>query len=183
MSYKNPIEEAAYQKSYRKNHKEELASKRKERYAMCPEKLHEINSRSNGKHKYERRVTRQKYYEKNKKQILEYARKYRTEHRSEIIEKLKKYYSENKDIFAGYNLKRHYGITKERYGIMLIEQGGVCAICGGPSNDRGSYHVDHDHRTGIVRGLLCGGCNSGLGFFKDDQSLMKIAIEYLSDRG
>lgn len=75
-----------------------------------------------------------------------------------------------------------YGITIEQYEEMLENQGGVCAICGSPPpND---YHkrlnVDHCHSTGLVRGLLCRGCNQGLGNFRDDIDLMLNGISYLS---
>lgn len=81
-------------------------------------------------------------------------------------------------------LKRKYGITLEQYEIMLVDQGGVCAICGGPHVGTGdAYHVDHDHQTGGVRGLLCGTCNTGLGQFKDSSAVMEKAISYLRKFG
>ena len=57
--------------------------------------------------------------------------------------------------------KRLYGITVEEYDIILVFQGGVCALCGAPPKTM-RLAVDHDHKTGIVRGLLCGLCNRGL---------------------
>lgn len=79
-------------------------------------------------------------------------------------------------------LKYEYGITLEQYNKMLVKQEGCCAICGSPSpNRKGSdyFHVDHCHNTGTVRGLLCNGCNLGLGSFKDSQKSLENAIEYL----
>lgn len=61
-------------------------------------------------------------------------------------------------------------------------QGGVCAICLGPpaEGDRGDrLHVDHDHVTGEVRGLLCSHCNTALGKFRDDPARLRRAAEYL----
>jgi len=73
-------------------------------------------------------------------------------------------------------LKRKYGMTKTQYKKMLKGQGGACAICG----DAGRHLVvDHDHATAQVRGLLCGGCNSGLGFFADSIPSLKKAAKYL----
>lgn len=57
-----------------------------------------------------------------------------------------------------------YGLSWEEYLLLLEGQDGVCAICHQPS-DR-ELHVDHDHLTGRVRGLLCGRCNTGLGFYE-----------------
>jgi len=80
------------------------------------------------------------------------------------------------------NLKRLYGLELEEYETMLCEHKGVCAICGEPPiKGRGKkLHVDHDHETGIIRGLLCGQCNSALGNFKDSVKILKKAIEYLT---
>lgn len=78
-------------------------------------------------------------------------------------------------------LKRKYGITPEEYDERLAAQGGVCAICGEPPEDPRGYrmHVDHDHATGAVRGILCGSCNRGLGNFGDDIDRLLAAVEYL----
>jgi hypothetical protein len=59
---------------------------------------------------------------------------------------------------------------------MIEAQGGLCAICAGPL-DR--PHVDHDHETGKVRGILCFNCNAGLGKFKDSVEIADAATEYL----
>lgn len=80
-------------------------------------------------------------------------------------------------------LNLEYGLTVEQYEAMLGEQGGGCAICGTKIADRANrrHYVDHCHETGIVRGVLCSACNSGLGHFKDNRDLLYRAIEYLSD--
>lgn len=81
-----------------------------------------------------------------------------------------------------YNLKSTYGITPEQYDEMLASQNGVCAICQGPpalSNNSGRFHVDHDHETGRVRGLLCGHCNTGMGMYRDSIALLWKAMLYL----
>jgi hypothetical protein len=75
-----------------------------------------------------------------------------------------------------------YGLTPEQYGAMLAEQGNACAICRSPEwPGKGNRpHVDHDHATGKVRGILCGRCNFGLGQFQDDPDLLRAAITYLT---
>lgn len=82
-------------------------------------------------------------------------------------------------------LKR-YGLTNEEFERMFADQAGGCAICGEPlvlntaSNKRRSVlHVDHCHKTGLVRGLLCGNCNLGIGMFADDPDKLRAAILYL----
>ncbi len=86
--------------------------------------------------------------------------------------------------FATHLLKT-YGITEADYDALIVAQGGKCAICqtSNPMVRSGAdarWHVDHDHDTGKVRGLLCFRCNSGLGHFDDDQTRLKQAIEYLA---
>lgn len=77
----------------------------------------------------------------------------------------------------GQHFKARYGITVEDYDVLLAEQGGKCAVCGEVPSHR--LHVDHDHETGRVRGLLCTWCNKGLGSFRDDPDKLLSAAAYL----
>ena len=73
---------------------------------------------------------------------------------------------------------KKYGLDEVSYDDMLARQNYVCAIC--KSNNGGrTFHVDHDHKTDIVRALLCSRCNPGLGAFKDDPELLEAAAAYL----
>jgi hypothetical protein len=74
---------------------------------------------------------------------------------------------------------RKFGITIADYERLLQEQDGGCAICGAPPPENGSLHVDHDHDTGAVRGLLCVRCNNGLGQFGESIEMLMSAIAYL----
>jgi hypothetical protein len=78
-----------------------------------------------------------------------------------------------------YHLQRRYGIGAAEVDGMIAEQGGVCAVCGRPDPE----HVDHDHATGAVRGILCFNCNGGLGQFGDDQDRLVSAALYLDNAG
>jgi hypothetical protein len=62
---------------------------------------------------------------------------------------------------------------------MLEQQNGVCAICHGNCTTWKALSVDHDHRTGKVRGLLCQTCNTGIGALDDSPDLLRRALEYL----
>ena len=62
---------------------------------------------------------------------------------------------------------------------MLKLQGGLCAICTMPMVPGKGTHIDHDHKTGTVRALLCGPCNQGLGNFKDESWRLQAAVNYL----
>ena len=70
----------------------------------------------------------------------------------------------------------HYGISEMDFARLVILQEGKCAICKEPVP---KPCIDHDHLTGKVRGLLCDACNAGLGFFKDSQTALLSAIQYL----
>jgi hypothetical protein len=76
------------------------------------------------------------------------------------------------------HLKTTYGISMDEYELILAAQGGKCAICRGGTSKR-HFAVDHNHRTGEVRGLLCGRCNSGLARFMDNRTNLWRAHRYL----
>ena len=81
-----------------------------------------------------------------------------------------------------YNLKRRFNITVEDYNTMFLEQGGCCAICKKhQSNFKRSLHIDHDHSTGKVRGLLCFACNSAIGKFEESEEIINNSLEYLRE--
>lgn len=73
--------------------------------------------------------------------------------------------------------KREYNLSDENFANMLEKQQHQCAICHVEID--WSCHVDHNHTTGVVRGLLCGTCNTGLGMFKDNIEILREAIKYL----
>mgnify|MGYP001598902286 CR=1 FL=1 len=116
----------------------------------------------------------------------ELGRKHRKNNRDKYILKARIYYSENREKILKeskeYYLKYRNKATAKRYGISLVEYEDLlqtannqCQIC----RTTETLRVDHDHKTGKVRGILCLHCNSGLGYFKDSQKLLKVAIKYL----
>lgn len=83
----------------------------------------------------------------------------------------------------GYMRRYLYGVTPEQYAALLAKQDNRCAICKTDTpNGQGGWHVDHDHTTGAVRGLLCNSCNLMLGQAKDDPDRLRAALAYLSGR-
>ncbi len=104
----------------------------------------------------------------------EYMRKWRENHPT--------YYTGER--VRKYQLKAEYGLTHETFQELLDSQGGKCACC---DKDLASletrvnkrYHVDHDHKTGQVRGILCAGCNTAIGLLGDDVSAVQRAVDYL----
>jgi hypothetical protein len=83
-------------------------------------------------------------------------------------------------------LWEYYKMTEAEYWAMHKNQGGVCWICGGKQKGRGAKNnvlsVDHNHKTGKIRGLLCTNCNTGIGNLRDSIELLQKAIQYLNER-
>lgn len=114
----------------------------------------------------------------------DYMRGYRVKNGNKYNEEKKKKYAEDpefrerhKKMCLNNARKRKYGVGNAEVEEMLENQDWQCAICFADI-DLGAQ-VDHCHRTGLVRGLLCRSCNSGLGHFKDDPELIRAAIWYL----
>lgn len=92
----------------------------------------------------------------------------------------------NPDWFREQEYKKKYKITLKEYNSKLESQNGVCAICKGTWSR--VLVVDHDHSCcpgektcgNCLRGLLCGSCNAGLGWFKNSPEIMRAAIEYIN---
>lgn len=79
-----------------------------------------------------------------------------------------------------YSLRSNFGITAAQYDAMLSEQGGVCLICKQKCRSGRRLAVDHCHRSGKLRGLLCGNCNNMLGRCGDSVAVLTEAISYLN---
>jgi hypothetical protein len=102
----------------------------------------------------------------NPERFAEYQREYRARPERKVADR------------AGH-LKRKFGLSLEQYDEMLASQHGGCAICGDAPEANVSLHIDHDHDSGAVRGLLCFSCNGGLGQFKEEPDLIRAAAAYL----
>lgn len=109
------------------------------------------------------------------------------------IEKRKKYSKEYEKIRrnrpTNYKVKKNkalkykkYGITEDKYREMVLNQNNLCKICKEMTStiSHGKLVIDHCHKTGVVRGLLCGSCNVMLGNAKDSIKILKSAIDYLT---
>lgn len=92
-------------------------------------------------------------------------------------ESLRRWRKNNPDKVRLQHLRHKYGLSEVDYFKKIADQEGKCAICKRPFV--GSPHVDHNHVTGEIRGLLCGKCNVGLGHFDDDPVRLLVASAYL----
>jgi hypothetical protein len=85
-----------------------------------------------------------------------------------------------KDNARQRHLKNSYGITTDEYNLLFNKQSGKCAICDRHQSElKQSLCVDHNHKTGKVRGLLCDSCNKGIGCFQDNVDLLSNRIQYI----
>lgn len=92
----------------------------------------------------------------------------------------KRYNKRNPNVVKNTKLKHYYGIDLSTYNILAKKQNYSCYICKTPEEKlRTALSVDHCHKTGRVRGLLCDSCNNGLGRFKDSIVFLEEAIKYL----
>lgn len=110
----------------------------------------------------------------------EYMNKYNQQMRSDPIRRNRQKYQQRLS-----KIKQVYGITQAEYHQLLALQKGVCAICGNPETGKTygkvrQLSVDHDHKTGKIRGLLCNCCNRAIGLLRDDMNLLLRATSYLA---
>ena len=110
----------------------------------------------------------------------------RPEARIKENESSKRYRERNPEVAKNGHLKRNFGLSLEDYNKMLEEQNNVCAICKNPevkifkkTGKLVDFCVDHCHKTGKIRGLLCWNCNTSIGKFKDSIEILQNAIDYL----
>jgi hypothetical protein len=112
-----------------------------------------------------------------------YNREYHAEHKASNNAACREYSASHREDGARRNLKyrceKIYGITLAQFDSMLAAQNGVCAICRGTNLSGKRLHVDHDHKTGRFRGLLCFKCNGAIGLMADSPSQLRFAAEYL----
>lgn len=94
----------------------------------------------------------------------------------------KVWYDQNRERVSIQKKFYEYGMSSEDFKRMRAEQGGVCAICGGLGGKRG-LGVDHDHKSGKIRALLCVKCNAAIGFLDDSSALARRVTKYLEIHG
>lgn len=140
------------------------------------------------------------YYQRTREKQLARAKAHRDANLEECKRKRKAHYHANREkrlaetkqwaaehpelrkaAVRRWHLKTKYGLTEEQFDAMLVEQGNSCAICRleEPGGRYKKWHIDHCHKTGKVRGLLCAGCNTMLGHAKDSVKTLGEAIGYL----
>ncbi len=162
-------EKAAYSKAWRELNKDKIKADKKAYH------IANIDTIKDKKKKYYNinvdkcKTKQKKYYEENKDKVKAY---------------IQIYSKTNPDVQRKAQYKRKFDITIDDYDKMFNKQEGKCPICEKPQSElKKLLHVDHDHKTGKIRGLLCGDCNLALGMFKDSKILLTNSIKYLSTNG
>lgn len=123
------------------------------------------------------RARRKRYYAANKDKVIAANEAWRKAN----PEKFKAAWQRRNAIGGrALRLRLAYGMTVEAWTVLFESQGKACALCrtGEPGGRRG-WHTDHDHGTGLVRGILCHRCNTGLGLLGDSLTALTAAVEYL----
>ena len=115
----------------------------------------------------------------------EYHRKWRQENPEKARAINQRYYEKHPDRCRELSLKRKYGLTILEVNAMVEKQGGVCAICQQIPQGKKHHsqlHVDHNHITKQIRGMLCGNCNKALGLVREDPQVLEAMIKYLDQQ-
>lgn len=111
--------------------------------------------------------------------------KYYQRHRERLLQQQRDRYARpevkarHKKSVWRYMLRTKYGLTPEQHDAMVKAQGGLCAICRSEFGRNGP-RVDHNHETGVVRGLLCHPCNVSIGLLRESPETLWRAAEYLA---
>ncbi len=127
-----------------------------------------------------------RYAERHPDRVKKQKQKWYEKNREKELKRMAEWSRSKPELNFNGHLRRKYGLTRDQYDRMVLDQGGACAICKGPPIGRTSqgtehkrFDVDHCHATGKVRGLLCHKCNVMLGQARDCTKILHAAILYL----
>jgi hypothetical protein len=171
-----------YQRKWYRENREAVCKRTRERLRRWRAENPELNRERSRRHSRNRRIN-------NPEAVAEMKRRHYILHKDKIRAKQKVWYEKNRDKVQRYNksrarqnwLIRRYSLTIEEWNAMFRAQGRRCAACGSrrANKYRRGWHVDHCHRTGKIRAILCFLCNSGIGKAKDDIKTLRKWVAYL----
>jgi hypothetical protein len=162
---KNREEIAAKRRAWRVAHKEEIKSNSREYYVENQDVL---------------RAKKEAYRLANREEINRRQRAGWWANRKERLMGNAAYYATHKEEMKAVTRKRKYGLSQDDFNAMLEKQGMACAVC--HKNvwpGKRLSHIDHDHKTGKVRGILCSHCNTALGLMNDSLDIIKAMEGYV----
>ncbi len=115
----------------------------------------------------------------------EYQRRFRATHAAYGRERSKAWRYANPDKVKYMDrrgqLRRRYGLTPAEFEALVMQQEGMCKICRKLLEPGRNTHVDHDHDTKVIRGVLCGQCNVLIGMAHNSPGILEQAITYLKE--
>lgn len=169
MNLKNPNQSPegrkAYRRAYYAEHREEARARANAYYYAHRERMAILNRENYLAHREVR---------------MAYQKKYHAEHREELKAQGRIYYLAHREKRKADQRIYRYGMLNGEFELLLKSQGGVCAICRKADwNGRGP-HLDHDHVTGKIRGILCHDCNLALGLLDESIPNAERMIEYIN---
>jgi len=162
----NKDKEGARHKKYYEENRDYFKQKQKEWRDNNKEHLKELKRNS---------------YQRNREKAIDTVKKYRAKNLDRIKQKSRDNYKKNPSLYKERRIKYKYGMTYEDKEKIFQSQEGRCAICLKPFSMH-ELHIDHDHITNEVRGLLCPHCNTSLGLLKEDTDILKNMINYLESK-
>jgi hypothetical protein len=116
---------------------------------------------------------------KREEYVANYNKNYYLKNKGELNTKHKNWYKNNRSKVSEQHIKKKYNLSPEALTLMLQEQNNRCAICKVSFDEGFKVNIDHSHKTGKVRGLLCKHCNTALGSLKENVGVLMSAINYL----
>ena len=149
-------------------------------HAAHPEKYAEYARRLRERHPDKVKARKRRYYLRHKEKVAAANKRWREQNPEKYRQQWRNWAKRHPKRAQAHARKKRYGLLPEAYAALLQAQHNCCAICLTPmtTTTRGLV-VDHCHTQRRVRGLLCDGCNVGLGGFKDDPAALRRAAEYV----
>ena len=161
---------AEYRRDWNGANRAAARAHRKKWRTENPEQVRELKRRSYQANLERARERQRAWRQANPEKVEERNRRRREKHRAE-------------GLYLVYRLRSKYGLSTDDVRAMVAAQDNRCPICGRGFDDDGvRVHIDHDHATSAVRGLLCQPCNQALGFMEDDPARCDAAAAYLRAR-
>lgn len=153
-----------------------------------PEQVQEATRRWKKSNPEKVRETARKWLKANPEQVRQTAKEWNQANPGRKAESTRRWHIKHSERLHekrwAVHIKAKYGLSVSQYYALVITQSNLCAICGQPETvkTKGKVRrlaVDHDHKTGVVRALLCSACNQGIGKLRDDPELLRAAADYL----
>ncbi len=172
-------------KGWYARNRDAVLERRRKAYAENKNGVRDNKSADRKANRSEERETQRAYLESNREKVNARRREYYRKNAEKLNPGFKARYHSGKDAHTDARLKRKFGITLEDYNAMFALQKGNCAVCGTKQKIKDKYGnfrrlaVDHDHKTGKVRQLLCGPCNTSIGLIKENVKTLNKMIDYI----